>query len=91
MICSDGTHDPSTALGIAGSFGSPILYGVIPAMMAMSQRQKMMTDSTNGEELARPTLVPGGLAGVSALGVAAAAYVGGGLAHEVTGILSVAS
>lgn len=89
MLCSDGTHDPSAALGIAGSFGSPILYGVIPAMMAMSQRKKI-SSSSDTEELAQP-LVPGGLAGIGALGVAAAVYVGGGLAHQVTGLLSVAS
>ena len=89
MVCSDGTHDPSVALGIAGSFGSPILYGVIPAMMAMSQRKKILS-SDGADELAQP-LVPGGLAGIGALGIAAAVYVGGGLAHQVTGILSVAS
>ena len=72
--------DATAALGLAGSFGSPILYGVIPALMAWNQRQKSDVE-------AKP-LVPGGLASVGALGVAASVYVGEGLAQHVTGILS---
>ena len=68
------------ALGLCGSFGSPILYGVVPALMAWNQRQKKDTET-------KP-LVPGGLASVGALGAAASVYVGEGLAQQVSGILS---
>jgi tyrosine-specific transport protein len=72
--------DATAALGLAGSFGSPILYGVIPALMAWNQRQKTTVET-------KP-LVPGGLASVGALGLAASVYVGEGLAQQVTHILS---
>jgi len=78
------THgDASGALAIAGSFGSPILYGIIPAMMAMNQRKKAA-----GE--AKPILVPGGLASIGALGLASAVYVGEGFASRVAEVLTVA-
>lgn len=65
-------HDVNVALGLAGSFGSPLLYGVIPALMAYNQRQKAEVQPT--------PLVPGGLASVGALGLASALYIGDNLA-----------
>ena len=80
IVAFSGGNDASAALGVAGAFGSPILYGVIPAMMSMNQRKKLATE--------QKSLVPGGLVGVGALGLAAAVYVGEGLASHVTEILS---
>ena len=75
--------DASAALGVAGSFLAPILYGVIPAIMSMNQRKKLVSH--------KKSLVPGGLAGVSALGVAASLYVGEEVASHMADMLSVAS
>ncbi|CAB9517372.1 Tryptophan-specific transport protein [Seminavis robusta] len=73
-------NDASAALGVAGAFGSPLLYGILPAMMTYNQRQQVADAKS---------LVPGGLASVGALGAAAAIYVGEGLATHVTDLLAV--
>ena len=83
VVAFSGGDDASAALGVAGSFLAPILYGVIPAIMSMNQRKKLVSHKNS--------LVPGGLASVSALGLAASVYVGEELASHMAGILSVAS
>lgn len=54
-----GGGDFTVPLKIAGSYGTPLLYGVIPASMAWTQREK----------LDLPNLVPGGVLTLSALGM----------------------
>lgn len=57
-----GGEDFTVALKIAGSYGTPLLYGAIPATMAWTQRKRLG---------ALPNLVPGGAASIGALGMAA--------------------
>jgi tyrosine-specific transport protein len=62
-----GGEDFTAALKIAGSYGSPMLYFCIPAIMAWTQRQKV-------QDL--PNLVPGGSATLVGLGVASMGLMG---------------
>ena len=43
----DGGAGLTSALSLAGSFGSPLLYGVIPALMAHRQRQRLPPHAEN--------------------------------------------
>ena len=61
-----GSDDFNTALKIAGSYGSPLLYGAIPAAMAWTQR---------GRVKEFPNIVPGGSASLAGMGVASMALV----------------
>lgn len=45
LLFGDGETGLTSALYLAGSFGSPILYGVVPAIMAYRQRQGQQTES----------------------------------------------
>jgi hypothetical protein len=76
-------HDMNDALGVAGSFGSPLLYGILPAMMAMNQRKKTTIETQ--------PLVPGGMVSVGALGLAAVTYIGEGLASRAGDFIAFAS
>ena len=80
MAFSQGVGDVTAALGIAGSYGSPLLYGVIPAMMAYNQRRKADSETE--------VVVPGGLASIGALGLASALFVGQGIVHNLNDILT---
>ena len=61
-----GSDDFNTALKIAGSYGSPLLYGAVPAAMAWTQRERV-------KEI--PNIVPGGSASLAGMGVASMALV----------------
>jgi tyrosine-specific transport protein len=71
-------EDMTGALSLAGSFGSPLLYGVVPAIMAWNQRQE--------EKRQQQNLVPGGFASLGALGLAATGFVGQELAHVLDSV-----
>jgi amino acid permease len=45
LVFGDTEHGLTGALSLAGSFGSPILYGAIPALMAYRQRQALIAPS----------------------------------------------
>lgn len=62
-----GGEDFTLALQVAGGYGSPLLYGVIPAAMAWTQRNRLK---------AKENLLPGGYASIGGLGAAAAGFVG---------------
>ena len=67
-----GGDDMTVALGVAGSIGTPLLYGAVPALMAWNQRQ---------ESRYQKNLVPGGTLSLGALGLASTGFVGGELAR----------
>lgn len=73
--------DASAALGVAGSYGAPVLYGVVPALMAWNQRRKAEENNVD----IRP-LVPSALVGV--LGLSATVFVRAGLANQMTDFVS---
>ena len=80
-----GGNDMTVALGLAGSIGTPLLYGVVPALMAWNQRRQE-------EFQQRPrNLVPGGMASLGALGLASTGFVGQELAHVMGEVASLAS
>lgn len=74
-VCQVFSQDISGALQVAGSYGSPLLYGVIPVTMAYFQQQKASSTTT----ISKPTptkIMPGGRAGLGVLGAGALALVG---------------
>ena len=87
--CQFFADDISGALKVAGSFGSPLLYGLIPVAMAYSQQQRKQQQqqqgplNTNAISHAADVL-PGGMAGLGALGLGASALVGSELAATVS-------
>jgi hypothetical protein len=72
VICAWATaqffaDDLNSALKVAGSFGSPLLYGVLPVVMAFTQRQQSKSQSTQPQMPA---------AAMATLGVASTGFVG---------------
>jgi tyrosine-specific transport protein len=65
--------DLNEALKVAGSFGSPLLYGVLPVVMAYTQRQNAKSSSST------PMLPDFGL---GLLGAASSGFVGSELLHS---------
>jgi tyrosine-specific transport protein len=78
LVCAGG-DDITGVLSLAGSFGSPLLYGAIPAVMALNQRQK----STGQQDL-----VPGFSLGV--LGLASSGFIGEELMQRVDTMMAFA-
>jgi tyrosine-specific transport protein len=78
-----GGEDFTAALKIAGSYGSPLLYFCIPAIMAWTQRQKVQD--------ALPNLVPGGTATLVGLGVASMGLMGQELVADVGSFFAAAA
>jgi tyrosine-specific transport protein len=72
--------DINDALKVAGSFGSPLLYGIIPVAMAWCQQQRVATSNTQST----PPLVPGGMVGLGALGLGAVGLVGSELTENLS-------
>ena len=75
-VCQLFQDDISGALKVAGSYGSPLLYGIIPvAMTYLQQRRQQMSPQS---ELLTParTVMPGGMTGLGFLGLGASALVG---------------
>jgi tyrosine-specific transport protein len=79
VICSIVTaqffaDDLNSALKVAGAFGTPLLYGVLPVVMAFTQRQQCKSQSTQPQ-------IPA--AAMATLGVASTGYVGNEILHSV--------
>ena len=75
--CQLFADDISGALKVAGSYGSPLLYGVIPVAMAYLQQQRQKSQALMTlSSLPLTTVMPGGLAGLGVLGLGAMALVG---------------
>jgi len=70
-----GGEDFSAALRLGGSYGSPLLYGVIPVAMAWMQREK------GGD---KADLVPGGFNTLAAIGMASSVFMLQELASDVS-------
>ena len=67
------------ALSLAGSFGSPLLYGVLPAVMALQQRRQRAEPQEGRFRPANQETVPDGLVpgySLPLLGGLATAFVG---------------
>ena len=80
LICTGG-DDITGVLSLAGSFGSPLLYGAVPAVMALHQREKSIG-------LGQQDLVPGFSLGV--LGVASSGFIGEELVQRVGDVMAFA-
>eukprot|EP00566_Odontella_aurita_P005967 CAMPEP_0113580864 /NCGR_PEP_ID=MMETSP0015_2-20120614/30933_1 /TAXON_ID=2838 /ORGANISM="Odontella" /LENGTH=574 /DNA_ID=CAMNT_0000485147 /DNA_START=65 /DNA_END=1789 /DNA_ORIENTATION=- /assembly_acc=CAM_ASM_000160 len=82
--------EATAALSTAGSYGSPLLYGVLPVAMAWNlrgDRGRTSQDgysSTAGEE----DLVPGGSWSLALLGMGAFAFIAQNLERDISGVLS---
>ena len=74
-----GSDDFNVALKVAGSYGTPLLYGAIPAVMAWIQREKVPNF---------PNMMPGGAATLVGLCAASIALVLHELSIDVTTIAS---
>lgn len=84
-------QDLNGALKVAGSFGSPLLYGVFPVIMAYNQRQARASDMDQQQLLPRaPLPLPLELPNVSLglLGVASTGFVGNELLQSAQDVLS---
>jgi tyrosine-specific transport protein len=82
LICTGG-DDITGVLSLAGSFGSPLLYGAVPAVMALHQREK--STGLGGQQ---QDLVPGFSLGV--LGVASSGFIGEELLQRVGDVMAFA-
>ena len=70
-------NDFSAPLRMAGSYGSPFLYGVVPVLMAWTQRQKLQ-DSKD--------LVPGGMVSLGAVMLMYGGFIVAELGHDLTSL-----
>lgn len=75
------SNDINELLTIAGSFGSPMLYGAIPVAMALMQQEESKEGSwfetkNNENSAEEKSVVPGGTFGLGALGVGSVALIG---------------
>jgi tyrosine-specific transport protein len=64
------------ALSLAGSFGSPLLYGAIPAVMAWRQQQQQQGTVAKSRQQQRPTMDLAPAAALPILGSLSVGYVG---------------
>lgn len=73
MVAQLFSSNINECLKIAGAFGSPMLYGLIPVTMALMQQQQANKDFGNAEI---SSIIPGGSVGLGALTVASTALIG---------------
>ena len=71
------SDDVTSLLKLAGSFGSPLLYGAIPVWMAYTQQNQRQQQTA--ESASQNSLVPGGYATLACLGLVSFGYVGTGI------------
>ncbi len=78
MVAQLFSSNINECLKIAGAFGSPMLYGLIPVTMALMQQKQVNKDGEFGNALAieNSGIIPGGTAGLGALTVASTALIG---------------
>jgi tyrosine-specific transport protein len=81
--------DLTAALSLAGSFGTPLLYGGLPVWMAYQQLQQQQQQPLQGNTAATQdtSLVPGGMASLGFLGLASTGFMG----NEVLQFVGLAS
>jgi tyrosine-specific transport protein len=81
-------NDLNGALKVAGSFGSPLLYGVLPVLMAYTQRK----ERGNADKLPSPPLPTFELpnASIGILGVASTGFVGNELFQSAQEVMATA-
>jgi len=77
-ICLSGGDDLTVPLRIAGSYGSPLLYGALPVAMAWNQRQKLK-DLTD--------MLPGGLVSLGGLALLTTIYIVEEFVKDISGLL----
>jgi tyrosine-specific transport protein len=75
--------DIKDALKVAGSFGSPLLYGLIPVAMVWVQLQQQQKSPSASSK----SVIPGGTAGLGVLGLGATALIGCELVETVGHLL----
>lgn len=82
-VCHLFADDISGALKVAGSFGSPLLYGIIPVAMAYMQKQRQSPSPLPERWAWSESVMPGGMAGLGFLGLGATGLVGSELVATV--------
>mmetsp|Transcript_15645 Transcript_15645/g.36052 ORF Transcript_15645/g.36052 Transcript_15645/m.36052 type:complete len:537 (-) Transcript_15645:241-1851(-) len=79
------SSDITETLKIAGAFGSPILYGLIPVSMALIQQRQANKNGNFGTEIPispestnirNLSIIPGGITGLGALALGSVALIG---------------
>jgi hypothetical protein len=76
LVFGDTEHGLTGALSLAGSFGSPILYGAIPALMAYRQRQALAPPPSQPRPLSSPPQHLVSSSALPVLGLLSTAFVG---------------
>ncbi len=69
------SSDITECIKIAGAFGSPMLYGIIPVTMALMQQRQANKNGDFGN-VSNDNIIPGGVAGLGALSLASTALIG---------------
>mmetsp|Transcript_26727 Transcript_26727/g.40976 ORF Transcript_26727/g.40976 Transcript_26727/m.40976 type:complete len:500 (+) Transcript_26727:31-1530(+) len=77
LSLSHGDGDSSGALSLAGGYGSPMLYGLLPVLMAFRQRRE--------DGLAEP-MVPGGDAVLGLLATATGGFIAQHFLADISGM-----
>ena len=90
VVAQAFSSDITECLKIAGAFGSPILYGLIPVSMAFMQQQQVNKDGDYGntsptmtETGENSSIIPGGAVGLGALTLASTALIGTELLQSI--------
>eukprot|EP00978_Attheya_sp_CCMP212_P041708 scaffold242606_cov61-Attheya_sp.AAC.2 len=81
-VLLSGGHDFSVALHCAGSYGMPLLYGVIPVALAWIQRTKETPTEASND------FVPGGFASLGLLGAASTGFLAQGFGADLESIMA---
>lgn len=79
MVAQLFSANINECLKIAGAFGSPMLYGLIPVTMALMQQRQANQDGDFGSSaspIENSSIIPGGIVGLGALTVASTALIG---------------
>ena len=86
------------ALSISGSYGTPILYGIIPVLLALNQRGILMKEQDNNTITTVPKeignmeqIAPGGMVSLGVLGAASIALISNHLISDVSSLLQSSS
>ncbi len=75
------------ALSLSGSYCTPVLYGIIPVLLALNQRG-IFHDEKSDEEKSQPTnILPGGELSLGTLGVGAVTLISSHLINDVGSLL----
>lgn len=78
----------TAALDVAGGYCSPLLYGLLPIVMAAKQRQDEKSREQDGYKGATENLVPGGMASLGILGAASSGFILQNLVSDVSDMVT---